>query len=115
MPTSQSVILAGITDVKHLNGEIREDNEQKQNSHWNIAADFNVDMSLFESGIKAMLDEYDSDYHTNMDTAMLAGLLRDYTGGYPFLVSRICQIIDEKISEKWNKEGFEEAVKMAVS
>lgn len=115
MPAFQSVILAGVTDVKHLKGKIREDNEQKQNSPWNIAADFNVDMSLSESGIKAMLDEYDSDYHTNMDTAMLAGLLRDYTGGYPFLVSRICQIIDEKISKKWNKEGFEEAVKMLLA
>ena len=115
MPAFQSVILAGVTDVKHLKGKIREDNEQKQNSPWNIAADFNVDMSLSESGIKAMLDEYDSDYHTNMDTTMLAGLLRDYTGGYPFLVSRICQIIDEKISKKWNKEGFEEAVKMLLA
>ena len=102
-------------DVKHLKGKIREENDQKQNSPWNIAADFNVDMSLSESGIQAMLEEYDADYHTNMDTELIAGLLRDYTGGYPFLVSRICQIIDEKISRKWDKEGFEEAVKMLLA
>ncbi len=44
--TFQSVILAGVTDVKHLKRKIRSGDEIKENSPWNIAADFTVDMSL---------------------------------------------------------------------
>ena len=87
----QSVILAGVTDVKHLKSKIRPEDGQKVNSPWNIAADFDIDMSLSETGIKGMLDEYEADHHTGMDTAKIARLIREYTNGYPFLVSRICQ------------------------
>ena len=38
--TFQSVILAGVTDVKHLKSKIRDDDQYKVNSPWNIAADF---------------------------------------------------------------------------
>ena len=51
--TFQSVILAGVTDVRHLKGRIREEDQHKVNSPWNIAADFDIDMSLSETGIKA--------------------------------------------------------------
>ena len=67
LPAFQSVILAGVTDVKHLKGKIRADGESKQNSPWNIAADFNIDMSLSEEGIARMLEEYDLDHDTKMD------------------------------------------------
>ena len=60
LPTFQSVILAGVTDVKHLKSKIRDDGRHKQNSPWNIAADFNIDMSLSEAGIAKMLEEYGS-------------------------------------------------------
>ena len=56
--TFQSVILAGVTDVKHLRSRIRPDEATKENSPWNIAADFTIDMSLSEDGIKGMLAEY---------------------------------------------------------
>lgn len=55
-----------------------------------------------------------------MDVNEIAGLIYDYTSGYPFLVSRLCKIIDEKIAgsvsfldEKaaWTREGGLEAVK----
>lgn len=98
IPTFQSVILAGVTDVKHLKRKIRSDEDSKDNSPWNIAADFNIDMSLSESGIRGMLDEYESDHHTGMNTGSMAGLIREYTNGYPFLVSRICQLLDEVVS-----------------
>ena len=55
--TFQSVILAGVTDVRYLKGKIRNENQHKVNSPWNIAADFDIDMSLSESVIKGMLDE----------------------------------------------------------
>ena len=120
-PSFQSVILAGVTDVKHLKRKIRPDEDSKDNSPWNIAADFDIDMSLSEDGIKGMLDEYESDHHTGMDTAAIAKSIREYTNGYPFLVSRICKLIDEKVSkdmnfsEAWTENGIDEAVKLLLS
>lgn len=119
----QSVILAGVTDVKHLKSKIRPDENSKENSPWNIAADFTIDMSLSEVGIKGMLDEYEADHHTEMDTKMISREIRAYTAGYPFLVSRICQLIDERfvpekystLREAWTEDGIREAVKVIVT
>ena len=44
--TFYSVILAGVYDIKNLKLRIRPDAEKKYNSPWNIAADFNVDMTF---------------------------------------------------------------------
>ena len=123
IPTFQSVILAGVTDVKHFKGKIRDDSEHKVNSPWNIAADFDIDMSLSEPGIKGMLDEYEADHHTGMDTEAIAKLIRKYTNGYPHLVSRICQKIDKSLvpekfddlSKAWTEYGVDEAVKHILS
>ena len=119
----QSVILAGVTDVKYLKRKIRPDDQHKVNSPWNIAADFDIDMSLSEAGIKGMLDEYEDDHRTGMDTAFIAKQIRDYTSGYPYLVSRMCQIIDEKLpsegfrtlNEAWTERGITEAVKTILT
>ena len=119
--TFQSVILAGVTDVKHLKSKIRDEDQHKVNSPWNIAADFKIDMSLSEGGIKGMLDEYEADHHTGMDTAAVAKSVREYTNGYPFLVSRICQLVDKEVSqamppnEAWSGRGVDEAVKRLLS
>ena len=121
VPAFHSVILAGVTDIRHLKSKIREEAESKQNSPWNIAADFDIDMSLSEEGIRGMLDEYEGDHHTGMDTAEMAKLIHDYTSGYPFLVSRICELIDTRISqsmslnEAWTARGMDEAVKLILS
>ena len=119
--TFQSIILAGVTDVKHLKSKIRDDDQHKINSPWNIAADFDIDMSLSESGIKGMLEDYEADHHTGMDTGDIAKQIREYTNGYPFLVSRICQLMDESVSkelgnlsEVWTMEGIDEAVKLLL-
>ena len=118
--TFQSVILAGVTDVKHVKSKIRPGDEHKENSPWNIAADFTIDMSLSENGIRGMLGEYEADHHTGMDMAAMAKLLREYTEGYPFLVSRLCQLMDERVSETmslcetWTVRGLEEAVKLIL-
>ena len=50
-PTFQSVILAGVYDIKNLKHRIREDHEHQMNSPWNIAADFSVDMSFTRDDI----------------------------------------------------------------
>ena len=56
-----------------------------------------------------MLEDYESDHHTGMDTTKMAHLLSEYTSGYPFLVSRLCMIIDEKLNANWTEQGFLEA------
>ena len=137
VPAFQSVILAGVTDVRHLQSKIRNDDQHKLNSPWNIAADFDIDMSLSKAGIKGMLDEYEADHHTGMDTGAIAAQIRDYTNGYPFLVSRICELIDTRLaasrpsdaartskqspvlfnslSEAWTSYGIDEAVRWILS
>lgn len=55
---------------------------------------------------------------------MTAEWIYSYTSGYPFLVSRICHLIDEEIRWKepycleqagWNKSGFQAAVRMLLA
>ena len=111
VPTFRSVILAGVTDIKSLKRKIRPDEAHKFNSPWNIAADFNIDMSLSAEGIAGMLDDYENDHHTGMNTSIIAQEIHDYTSGYPFLVSRICQLIDTEFSDSWTISGVSEAVK----
>ncbi len=80
-------------------------------------------MSLSESGIKGMLDEYEADHNTGMDTAAIARSIREYTNGYPYLVSRICEIIDtnmvpehfKTLAEAWSLYGVDETVKVLLS
>ena len=119
--TFQSVILAGVTDVKHLKAKIRPEEAHKENSPWNIAADFDIDMSLSEEGIKGMLDVYEADHHTGMDTGTIAKRLRKYTSGYPYLVSRLCQLMDGSVGDKiglraaWTEQGMDEAIKIILA
>jgi len=94
--TFKSVILAGVHDVKSLKLKIRKDTETKLNSPWNIAADFNVDMSFNPAEIKTMLASYAEDKDVKMDFDAMAERIHYYTSGYPFLVSKICKNIDEE-------------------
>ncbi|MBQ6744031.1 MAG: AAA-like domain-containing protein [Acidaminococcaceae bacterium] len=121
-PAFQSVVLAGVTDIRYIKNKIRDDGQHRQNSPWNIAADFNIDMSLSEEGIKGMLEEYETDHHTGMDTAEMAKQVRAYTNGYPFLVSRLCQLMDTEVCRKlgtlqaaWTRRGLDEAVKLILT
>ena len=123
-PTFQSVILAGVYDIKNIKRKIRSDEDHKNNSPWNIAAKFRVDMSFSQKDITGMLKEYEKDYHTDMDIATIARLIYDYTSGYPYLVSWLCKCIDEDISGSrgfpdrrtaWTKEGFLEAEKLLLN
>ncbi|MBR2949793.1 MAG: AAA-like domain-containing protein [Lachnospiraceae bacterium] len=115
--TFQSVILAGVHDVKNLRRKLRPEDEHRLNSPWNIAADFTIDMSFSAEEIAQMLQEYDSDHKFGMDVNVMSELIYDYTAGYPYLVSRLCKILDEQIcgAAAWTAEGFLEAVKILVS
>ncbi|MGB4093286.1 MAG: ATP-binding protein [Ruminococcus flavefaciens] len=108
-PTFKSVILAGVYDVRNLKLRIREDIEHKHNSPWNIAVEFNIDMSLSIEGIADMLDDYAKENDTDIDTVSIAQVIYDYTSGYPVLVSNICKYLDEEIHE-WTEEGVIKAV-----
>lgn len=111
----QSVILASVYDVRNIRRKIRPEDAHKENSPWNIASDFLVDMSFSKKDIAGMLDEYEKDRHKGMDVHLMAGLLYDYTNGYPYLVSRLCLFMDERISgQAWTKEGFLASVKMLL-
>lgn len=124
MPAFHSVILAGVYDIRRLKMKIRGEYEHKLNSPWNISADFQVDMSFSFEDIKQMLETYEEDCHTGMDTDTIAQLIYDYTSGYPFLVSRICKMADEEISMgrdypgkavAWTKEGILQAIRRLIA
>lgn len=113
--TFQSVALAGVYDIKNLKSRLRPDEEKKYNSPWNIAVDFEVDMSFAPVEIAGMLRAYEGDHHTGMDIEGVSRLIYDYTSGYPYLVSRLCQLADERLAgteafpEKrnvWTQEGI---------
>lgn len=121
--TFQSVILAGVYDIKTLKVKLHPEEESKYNSPWNIAVDFNISMDFSIPDIRNMLTEYERDCRTGMDIDLVSEFLYDYTSGYPFLVSRLCQLVDEKISgsgafptkkEGWSKDGLLLAVKILL-
>jgi len=123
-PAFQSVILAGVYNIKNLKLKIRKEEEHQYNSPWNIAVNFDADLEFHVKDITGMLAEYEKDHTTGMDINAMAKWLYDYTSGYPFLVSRLCQIMDEQLpgkealSEKgqaWSKEGALEAMKILLS
>ncbi len=112
--TFQSVILAGVHDIKTLKLHIRPDAERKYNSPWNIAIDFTVDLSFQPNEIATMLRDYQRDTHVEMDVSAIADKLYYYTSGYPYLVSKLCKFIDEIIvperqDKNWSPDDVDTA------
>lgn len=112
--TFKSVILAGVYNIKNLKLKLRPEAEIKYNSPWNIASDFNIDMSFSSQYIATMLTEYESDCQTGMDINAVSDVIFENTSGYPYLVSRLCQIIQDNEYE-WNSEGVIQAVKTILN
>jgi hypothetical protein len=110
----KSVILAGVYDIKNLKLKIRSEDEARYNSPWNIATDFNVDMSFNPSEISTMLVDYENDYHTGMDIQAISNEIYSYTSGYPYLVSKVCKTIHERLNQEWSVGGIQRAIKMIV-
>lgn len=113
MPTFQSVILAGVHDIRNLKVKIRPESEHRHNSPWNIASSFDVEMSFNMQDIAGMLSDYETDHNTGMDIHQISRLIYDYTSGYPVLVSTLCKYMDEDF--EFTKAGFTEAVKKITS
>jgi len=108
-PTFQSVILSGVHDIKKIKLKIDPEATSKYNSPWNIAIDFDVDLSLNSKEIASMLQVYCQEKSIAMNIDEIAAKLHYYTSGYPFLVSYLCKIIDEKIIPLRNNHNWEEA------
>lgn len=122
IPTFHSVILAGVYDIKNLKLKLRPEEEHQYNSPWNIAAQFKVKMEFSAADIATMLSDYERDHKVGMNVAEISDLIEEYTGGYPYLVSRLCQIINDDVSrlpdydlkKAWTRQGFLEAVKLIL-
>ena len=117
--TFHSVILAGVYDIKNIKLKLVKEGkaelkpgERQQNSPWNIAADFNVDMSFNPTEITNMLEEYEKDHQTGMDVPAIANEIHKFTSGYPFLVSRLCKYIDDYLNKNWTVSGVHEAIRI---
>jgi len=115
--TFQSVILAGVHDVKTLKLKLRPDEERKYNSPWNIAAEFNIDMTFDPAEISTMLKDYSETENVKMDIMDIAKRIHYFTSGHPFLVSKICKILDEELlreADKWEPKNIDLAVKKLI-
>lgn len=116
--TFKSVILAGVYDIKNLKIKVREFSEIRYNSPWNIAVNFNVDMSFSELDINTMLNSYADENGLLLDVDVLSKEIYKFTSGYPFLVSRICQIVDEDLlaenKREWIALDIQRAVKILL-
>jgi hypothetical protein len=121
--TFHSVIFAGVYDIKNIKLKLINEGlyaptatEAKiYNSPWNIAVDFDVDMSFSPEEIATMLKEYEAEHDINMDIIEISEEIYNYTSGYPFLVSRICQCIDEELNKDWTADGVLAAIKVLLN
>lgn len=107
--TFHSVILAGVYDIKNLRQKIRPEEMHRYNSPWNIAVPFPIDMRFSPNDILTMLNDYEDEHHTGMNQPQIAEELYFYTGGYPYLVSCLCKILDETL-QGWTVQNIHTAV-----
>ncbi|MFP3154318.1 AAA-like domain-containing protein [Lachnospiraceae bacterium ZAX-1] len=119
--TFHSVVLAGVNDIKTIKQKLVSQGlhalstgEGSFNSPWNIAVKFDVDMSFQPNEISTMLKQYGDDRHTSIDIPLIAQEIYSYTSGYPFLVSRVCQAIDEELDKNWTMKGMKDAVRIIM-
>jgi hypothetical protein len=120
--TFHSVILVGVYDIKNIKlkmisgGTLETAAEESKiyNSPWNIAVDFDIDMSFSALEISSMLTEYEADHNTGMDIGIISEEISKFTGGYPYLVSKICQTVDGKLGKSWTPGGVTNAVKIIL-
>lgn len=117
--TFHSVILAGVHDVKSLKIKLRPEAEAKFNSPWNIATDFEVELSFSALEIRSMLADYAHAEAVTLDIPFFADRLYYLTSGYPFLVSLLCKTMAEKIlpakkKQEWQSEDLDKALQIIL-
>ena len=117
--TFHSVILVGVYDIKNIKLKMIKagtyqpvKGENINESPWNIAENYDGEMAFSAKEIVSMLASYESDHQTGMDILDVAKEIYSFTSGYPFLVSRICQYIDEKLKKDWCRQSVVKAVQL---
>jgi hypothetical protein len=113
--TFWSVILAGVYDIRSMKIKIRPEEDHRYNSPWNVAAEYDLDMTFNPQEISTMLADYENDYHIGFDIKEISEEIYKYTSGYPVLVSSICKIIDESLDRDWTKDGVQKAAKKIIA
>jgi hypothetical protein len=88
---------------------------KKYTSPWNIAVDYEVDMSFSVKEIGTMLSDYVNTTGNHIDVPAFSEKLHAWTSGYPFLVCKLCKMIDEKFlpereSQNWELADLDEAI-----
>ena len=113
-PAFRTVILAGVHDIRHIKLKIRPDEEHKKNSPWNIASPFDVDMLFSTDDIEGMLKEYEDERGVSVNRHEVSEEIYAYTSGYPFLVTKLCKMLDEG-DYGWTVSGVADAVKVLLN
>jgi hypothetical protein len=72
-------------------------------------------MSFDPAEIATMLEDYEADHKTGMCIKTLSEDIYKYTNGYPFLVSRICYLIEDRLNQNWTTTGIQDAVKIMTT
>jgi len=116
--TFHSIILAGVNDIRSLKQKMRPEAQSQQNSPWNIAVPFEIDMSFTPADIATMLADYVKESGVSMDITAVSERIFFWTSGYPFLVSRLCLEVAEKIlptkqTSSWTVEDIDRVAKVA--
>ncbi len=118
--TFHSVILAGVHDIKTIKLKLKPNEIKQLNSPWNIATELNVDLHFKAEQIVTMLNDFLSEHpNVHISKKEISEKLYYYTSGYPYLVSKMCKIIYEKIiknrkNKNWYLEDVEDAFKIIV-
>ena len=89
--TFHSVILAGVYDIK------------------------NIKLMMINEGTYTPTPTENKIYNSPWNIAAISGEIYSYTSGYPFLVSRICKYVDEKLIKDWTVQGIQDAVKIMLN
>ncbi len=117
--TFKSVIVSSKYDTTGL--KLREEPDKRKicTEPWENAVLCGAEMSYSAQEIEQMLAEYQKDHDLSFDAAWFASQIYDLTAGYPFYVSKLCMILDTKISKEsgfasqadaWTERGFDRAV-----
>jgi len=108
-----TLYFSGVYNIGNLKSNFFS-SETPMNSLYNINVRFDIDMSFSAKEIETMLVEYENDHHTEMNISEIANEIRFYTSGYPYLVSKICLLIETDLNRNWTIDGVQEAIKLIL-